>query len=220
MTRPIRLAWLALFISMFVQPAAAQNYDGEGLLRFGVFMQGYTMPSQQTAPLSASGDLGGYGVGASFGYDWMLRGGWVIGAEADGVATDSGKRIANSKYNVDYMATFRGRLGYWIHPHVLLYGTGGFAFNGLTYRGDLSTPGPYDKVSGHPIGWTAGTGLEWRYYNTIFFGEYLYTDFDTFSFTGGLGVNTRLETESHNFRLGIKWIYGHDHYLDEVKFPY
>jgi opacity protein-like surface antigen len=222
MTRPLTLLILAtVWLAALPGGAVAQNYDGLGRLRFGVFMQGYSMPASETKPAAASGNLDGYGVGASFGYDLNVGKGWIVGVEADGVATDSGSRINGSSYTVDYMATFRGRLGYHVHPNMLLYGTTGIALNGMHYKGattaSLTNPNAVLKESGTVHGWTIGGGLEWRRYDTIVFGEYLYANFDKFDFNGGFGINHALETEAHMFRLGVKWIYGHDHYVDDVK---
>ena len=44
--------------------------------------------------------------------------------------------------------------------------------------------------------------------------------FGVFMFAGGFNVDHKLDTEAHMFRLGIKWIYGHDHYVDDVKRRY
>jgi opacity protein-like surface antigen len=221
MTQILRLSVFLIVAALAAIPAAAQNYDGDGRLRFGVFMQGYAMPADETKPLAKSGDLNGVGIGASFGYDWNLKSGWIIGVEADGVATDSGATINGSTYNVDYLATFRGRLGYHIHPHLLLYGTGGFALNGLHYRGlttaTTTNPNATLKVSTTLHGFAVGGGLEWRFYDTIVFGEYLYTGFETWDFAGGFGINHSIDVDAHQFRVGVKWLYGHDHYVDDVK---
>lgn len=198
--------------------ASAQNYDGQGRLRFGVFMQGYAMGADETKPAVTSGDLNGYGVGASFGYDWSLGNGWIIGAEADAVVTDADKVIGTGHYYTDYLATFRGRLGYNVHPHLLLYGTGGWAINGLHHKSTTLALSNF-KESGAISGFAAGGGLEYRFYDTIVFGEYLYTGFSKWDFADGAGVNHSLDTDAHQFRVGVKWIYGHDHYIDDVKYP-
>jgi Outer membrane protein beta-barrel domain len=216
------IATAAVAMCALASAASAQNYDGNGRLRFGAFLQGYTMPADESQPTSGSGNLGGYGVGATFGYDWSLHNGWIIGAEADGVATDAGQNINGSKYNIDYMATFRGRLGYNIDRNWLIYGTTGVALNGIHYRGPTtaSTSGSTLKVSATLPGWTIGLGAEWRYYDTILFGEYLYANFENWDFTGGFNTNHSLDTDAHMFRVGVKWIYGHDYYVDDVKRRY
>jgi opacity protein-like surface antigen len=208
----------------FASTALAQNYDGIGRLRFGVFMQGHLMPAEETKPAPGSSDLDGFGVGASFGYDWSLANGWVIGAEADGTATTGTAKFGTDSYDSDYLATFRGRLGKHLDSNWFVYGTAGWALNGLTYKGtttaSVDNPGAVLKVSGTLNGWTVGGGLEYRLYDMVLFGEYLYANFESFDFTGGSNLNHSLDTEAHVFRLGVKWIYGHDHYVDDVKRRY
>ncbi len=225
--RMAKSAKVTLFIAAllgFATNATAQNYDGIGRLRFGVFMQGHLMPAEETKPVVRSSDLDGGGVGASFGYDWSLASGWVIGAEADGVVTGGTAKFGADKYESDYMATFRGRLGKHLHENWFVYGTAGLALNGLHYKGvatpTLNNPDPVLKTYGTLSGWTVGGGLEYRFYDMSFFGEYLYANFDSFDFTGGFNVNHSLDTDAHVLRLGIKWIIGHDHYIDDVKRRY
>ncbi len=201
---------------------SAQNVEGDSRLRFGVFLQGYSLPARETVPGGVTGDVGGYGVGASFGYDWSLWNGWIVGLEADGVAIDAGTNIRGSKYNGDYLANVRGRLGYNLDRNWLVYATGGLAVNGIHYRGSTTStvgnPNAILKESATLPGWTIGTGAEWRYYGSILFGEYLYANYQPFEFTGGFNINRQLDTESHTFRLGVKWLIGHDYY-DDVKYP-
>lgn len=224
MRKYAKVSLLVVALFSFACTASAQNYDGIGRLRFGVFMQGHLMPADETKPVTGSSDLDGYGVGASFGYDWSLANGWVIGAEADGTATTGDARFGTDKYNSDYLATFRGRLGKHLHDNWFVYGTAGWALNGLNYKGttaaSITNPDAVLKVSGTLHGWTAGGGLEYRHYDMIFFGEYLYANFESFDFAGGLNLDHSLDTEAHMFRLGVKWIYGHDHYVDDVKRRY
>ena len=222
-----KFAKVTLLIAAFLGTAGAataQNYDGIGRLRFGVFMQGHLMPAEETKPISRSSDLDGGGVGASFGYDWSLANGWVIGVEADGVVIAGTAKFGADEYESDYLATFRGRLGKHLHENWFVYGTAGWALNGLHYSGrttaTINNPDAVLKVSGTLHGWTAGGGLEYRLDDMIIFGEYLYASFDSFDFAGGFNVDHKLDTEAHMFRLGIKWIYGHDHYVDDVKRRY
>lgn len=220
-TFAIRLFAVLAALMVPASSAAAQNFDARGRLRFGVFAQGYAMQGDETRPALASASLNGYGVGASFGYDYSLGHGWIIGAEADGVATDGSKTIAGSTYNTDYFATFRGRIGYEVHPHLLIYGTGGYALNGLHYRGLTtvtgSNPNGILKQSATIGGGVVGGGIEWRFYETIVFGEYLYAPFQSWDFTGGFGVNHSIDTDAHQFRIGVKWVYGQDYYVDDIR---
>ena len=64
---------------------------------------------------------------------------------------------------------------------------------------------------------TVGGGLEWRLHDTIVFGEYLYSSFDAFEFIGGFNARHEIDTDAHQFRVGVKWLYGHDHYVDDIR---
>lgn len=84
--------------------------------------------------------------------------------------------------NLNWLGTFRGRAGFLALPDLLLYGTAGFAYGGVsataihnaaasivntnpvaetTVASLRSTPG-YGRYSGVRTGWTAGGGVEWR----------------------------------------------------------
>ena len=89
--------------------------------------------------------------------------------------------------NTDWLGTVRGRLGYLVSPTVLVYGTGGLAYGGVSasavhsgiFQGSIANLNPpfagFNGVislptlpgSGHysntRVGWTAGGGLEWMF---------------------------------------------------------
>jgi len=102
---------------------------------------------------------------------------------------------SNGGSSVDWLGTVRGRIGYLVTPTLLLYGTGGLAYGGVS--GNLSTfgtlsglPGFFGPVfapfygsaslSGTRVGWTAGGGVEWLFLpNWSAKVEYLYYDLGT-----------------------------------------
>ncbi len=165
---------------------------------------------------SASGFNNGNNVGfvggGQIGYNWQFYNSLVAGVEADiqGIAGNNGSRTVvtavpgGSNYNndvwygvtsvrgsVDYIGTVRGRLGWLFTPTLLLYGTGGLAYGGVTLNtatmvsntGFNSSswniaPG-FGAVnySNTQVGWTAGGGLEWMFWpNWSAKVEYLYYD--------------------------------------------
>ena len=98
---------------------------------------------------NTSGDefLGGLHVG----YDWQ-PGGFMFGVEGD----------ADFGGDIDYLASIRGRVGAPLGP-VLLYGTGGFAFEGAHERFQVSSASDGISTFNRHIdktGWTAGGGIE------------------------------------------------------------
>lgn len=97
--------------------------------------------------------------GLHLGYNWQRASGVVLGLEGDVSFAD----------DIDYLASFRGRLGYAV-GNTLFYGTGGIAFIGLE-------DGFGDDDSS--TGWVAGLGLEHKLRSNLSVGlEGLYYAFD------------------------------------------
>jgi outer membrane immunogenic protein len=164
-----------------------------------------------------SGANAGFIGGGQIGYNWQFYNSVVAGVEADiqGIAGNHGSRsvvtgvpvpgVIGSTYgdafvgvtsvrgSLDYLGTVRGRLGWLFNPTLLIYGTGGLAYGGVTlnsatavytmggpnnYWASLSSP-VFGGVnySNTQVGWTAGGGLEWMFWpNWSAKVEYLYYD--------------------------------------------
>lgn len=225
--------------------AQAQNYDGDGRLRFGAFVQGSDLEFDVQRPAIAAGTASseGLGGGASFGYDVVLRDRLVLGLEADGSIEDSSDKNKGRSFASDYLVTLRGRLGAHLHPGWLVYGTGGAAFLGVEYQHPsflapaFASPAPFSpapltvvpaaKFSETLTGWTVGGGTEVDLHGIILFAEYLYADFDTFDFTnskedavpGAPFVPARyaIDVDQQLVRVGVKFKIGHDFYHDDVR---
>jgi opacity protein-like surface antigen len=195
---------------------SAQNYAGDGRLRFGTFLQLNASSGRENLPADSSADVSGFGLGASLGYDWNLYKNWIVGIEADGVATDA--------YNTDYFATFRGRVAYQYNPKLLLYGTSGIALNGVHFRGPPTTASSINgnsvfKMSTTLPGFVGGLGAEYQWNGMHLFGEYLYSSFEEWTFTGGSDGRHSYQTDAHMFRIGVKFLYGHDHMYENDRRP-
>ena len=97
-------------------------------------------------------------AGIHLGYNWQRANGLVLGLEGDVSFAD----------DIDYLASFRGRLGY-AAGSTLFYATGGVAFIGLDDKfGDDSA-----------TGWVAGLGVEHKLRDNLSVGlEGLYYAFD------------------------------------------
>lgn len=204
------VALLLLVAAVGADPARAQNYDGDGLVRFGLFAQGTWLDIDRSLPVSASGEFTGAAGGASFGYDFWRNNRWVLGIEGDAALSDFSDTIGPTSYGFDYMATLRGRLGAYVHPNWLVYATAGAAWLGFEAQSTLTG----DKASETITGWTVGGGAEVDCGPVIFFGEYLYTDFGSRTFVVD-NVMQQADFDGHNFRLGVKFKIGHD-YFDDI----
>lgn len=213
--------------------AEAQNWDGSGTIRFGVFLQNsfidydirQTPPAGLGAPFRQSASPNGFGVGISSGYDLRL-GSFVIGAEAD-VSFDDGRDKANGtveQYGIDYFATLRGRLGFLIHPNLLGYATVGYAALGAEYKrnGFAGAAGGTGGAKKYATlgGLVYGGGVEWDMGWGTSFIEYLHTDVGDWDFTAFATNNSvALDGSSDVVRLGLKFKVGHDHSHDVYRRP-
>jgi outer membrane immunogenic protein len=122
----------------------------------------------------------------------------AVGVDAEGVPSNY-VGVHAVRGSMDYLGTVRGRLGWLFTPTLLVYGTGGFAYGGLTlnsmslvyndpYSGLLTGTGASHltpaiggvNFSNTQTGWTAGGGLEWMFMpNWSAKVEYLYYDLGT-----------------------------------------
>jgi outer membrane immunogenic protein len=164
----------------------------------------------------ASGDFDASGglFGGTIGYNYQLSGPWVAGLEADLDWADiSGSKSFTSAFvsgavssRLDWLDTFRGRLGYSFGPS-LLYVTGGAAYGSVTSQVSASTAilggiAGFVGQSDTRLGWTIGAGYEYRFTPQLSGKlEYLYVD---------LGTNAQLLVDNvkfntNIFRGGVNW---------------
>ncbi len=196
-----------LALGLVGTPAVAQNYDGAGLLKFGVFGQYSKLDFGVTQPGTATVDSSGGAAGVSLGFDMRTPHGFLYGVEVDGSFGDARGSALGTSYGLDFLVTARGRAGFYAHPSLLVYGTAGLAllgFEGQSVNGGLKA---YETLNG----WTVGGGLEWDWHHTLLFTEYLYTSHGAHSFNVS-GVGHETDADTHLVRFGIKFKTGHDHY--------
>jgi outer membrane immunogenic protein len=175
----------------------------------------------------SQGNTSGFIGGGQIGYNWQFWGGRLVaGVEADiqGVAGSNSNNtsvtaagafpffgapseiittaITTSK-RLDYIGTVRGRLGWLFTPTLLVYGTGGLAYGGVSVStgiaqfnndcaqipaaclaGAAFSSGAFSDTR---VGWTVGGGLEWMFMpNWSAKVEYLYYDLGNVSYSAGL----------------------------------
>ena len=190
----------ALYATPFPAPALAQS-SALAASAAGTF-----------GPLSTNN--GGFIGGGQVGYNYQLGSAglnaFLVGIEADiqGIAGSNSSvsafgaapmPLVGPGFNVfsatqatrqlDYLGTVRGRLGFLVTPTLLLYGTGGLAYGGVSsstsvLQGFSAFTGPTGQAWGAAgsysdtrVGWTAGGGVEWLFLpNWSAKLEYLYVD--------------------------------------------
>jgi opacity protein-like surface antigen len=201
-----------LFVAAAAGQAQAQIHDGAGAFRVGAFVQASEYDFEAEFPTvfpgikaTAESDTV-YGGGASIGYDWAARQGLILGLEADASIDDS---------EMEYLATFRGRIGTHLQPGWLIYATGGVALLSTEVPDDFTVEGvQVTGASDTLTGWTVGGGTELDLHHVTLFAEYLFADLDTMDLKvhgiEGPGTVTPLsiDVDEHLFRLGVKFKLG------------
>jgi opacity protein-like surface antigen len=177
--------------------------------------------------------------GVYLGYNWQFAPRWVAGIEGDvadgasssmtragipgtfGNGADTGVGIEaegsdSATVRFGWDSTFRGRLGFLAAPGILVYGTGGVAFQqvsvGAACDGSANSWcffGPKSQTfSAVRTGWTAGGGLEGVLAgNWLGKLEFRYADFGNYNnvFFAGTGddVATSVHLHTYTFLAGI-----------------
>jgi outer membrane immunogenic protein len=166
--------------------------------------------------IPAAIDLGysGFIGGGQLGYNWQA-GNWVYGLEADfdGASAKSSISIpdpptlsgliapvtTNATRELDWLGTFRGRIGITPAAPFLLYATGGLAVGkhqlGIGVVAPAAAPPAnlFNQTSSTSAGWTIGAGAEWMFApHWSLKAEYLYVDLGNISSTinYAYGANT------------------------------
>jgi outer membrane immunogenic protein len=159
-------------------------------------------------------------VGGYAGYNWQIGPAWLVGVEADLAWSDNRSTvlgIVGCSVNCGYLAgapiagdstsvrmmedgSVRGRLGFLATPDLLLFGTGGFAFQEAEFSESCTSAGPWcvavrNQTNSTALlpGWTVGGGIEHKILNHwLLRAEYRYSEFQRFqtNFFQGTGDDT------------------------------
>lgn len=159
-------------------------------------------------------DQSGFFGGAQVGYNWQAPGSnWVFGLELDSAfadieesatATIGGVAVTASS-SVDYIGSFRGRVGYaW--DRTLLYVTGGLGWASNEISTDVAFGGLTASVSesNTHFGYVLGAGVEYAFSGPWSLkGEYLYYGLGNESYSG---IDADLNI--HTVKLGLNYRFG------------
>ncbi|KAF2992274.1 outer membrane beta-barrel protein [Methylocystis sp. MJC1] len=207
--------WTGFYVGLNAGGTWANNtivYTGSGRM-FDAVAGGYGSSSAFLGSFPAQVNSSGFIGGGQVGYNWQFYNSFVAGIEADiqGIAGSrntatvasavfnpviggNAAQIATVNRSLDYIGTVRGRLGWLATPTLLVYGTGGLAYGGVTAStGILQTFTPpagaapsissAGAFSDTRVGWTAGGGVEWMFWpNWSAKVEYLYYDLGNVSY--------------------------------------
>jgi len=219
---------------------------------------GVTCPGGVGLPIDSTGNTNFDPLALRFGIfagvNWQIAPTWIVGIEGDygyshttfthsglpgctigclgGFVFPPGGTAGGDQASVSpgWDASLRARLGYLVTPTLLVYGTGGIAWQGIEATGSC---GPYvtsfycigppqpdpSSVTKSAIltGWTVGAGAEWRFSpHWTLRGEYRFSDFNTwnsvfaFGATPGGGDNTyrfQLKVQTQIGTLGLAYLF-------------
>ncbi len=193
-----------------VSVAGAQNFEGDHIVRFGLFAQPVFATLGQTRPVSDSATASGVLGGVSAGIDWHPHRYWLYGVEIDAAfgdaRGDANTTLGTANYGIDFLANLRGRFGVYAEPHWLIYGTAGVSFLGIEAGApQLSSVKSAETL----VGLTVGIGTEYKWHHVSLFGEYNFANFASREFTLGT-VRHEVDADVHTIRVGIKFDVGHD----------
>ncbi len=164
----------------------------------------------------------GFVGGFNFGYNYQFWSAWVAGIEGDIMwgavgnsnagpwVTPGGATVAGSlssfSTQLNWLSSVRGRLGWLWTPNLMLYGTGGVAWENVHYsanafNGVAAGAGSYNAnvdFTNTASGWVAGVGIEWLISNNnanVFWNnwtlrtEWLHYQFNNAQSITGASVN-------------------------------
>lgn len=178
-------------------------------------------------PGTGNFDVNGWLVGGTLGANWQT-GQFVLGVETDGDWTDLNGNLAGTgatcgivapctfQTSNNWLATFRGRLGF-AFDRVLVYGTaGGAAGDVQTTLTGVGLAGPFTSVTNSTEwGWTAGAGIEYAITDNVTAKvEYLFVDLANGSATCPAGAcamaatTTAASFDTSLIRGGVNFKFG------------
>ncbi len=170
-------------------------------------------------PATGNFNVNGGLVGGTVGINFQ-SGPVVYGLEADGDWTDIQGSTSNGacvtpatcQTSNDWLATFRGRVGY-AFDRVLVYGTAGGAVGDV--KATITVPGfPSASTDSTQFGWTAGGGVEFALTENITAkAEYLFVDLSNGSLSCAAGacngnataINVPVQFDASIVRAGLNF---------------
>lgn len=143
-------------------------------------------------------DPSGYLIGLQAGYNFQYASGLLAGIETDIAISGIDGSASGRTFELDYLGTVRGRLGYTV-DRFMLYGTAGLAYG----RGDVRQGGLSNEQT--HFGWTIGAGVEAMVApNLTARLEYLYADLGRETYTTVSGP-TRVGFDASILRMGMNY---------------
>jgi len=202
------------------------TWTGGSFEPFGIPAGTYNNPADFD---DSSARLGFYG-----GFNWQIAPLWVVGVEADGGWGNSSKTAIgipgsfsmptifdvtadSATVSTEWDAGVRGRIGFLVQPNVMLFASGGAAWQRFSVGTVCSVNGPF---CGSPslvfnqdftkLGWSVGAGVEAKIAQSwLARVEYRYASFGEVSF---MQINAptiqqpaTLDLHTHTLQVGVAY---------------
>jgi outer membrane immunogenic protein len=157
-------------------------------------------------------------VGGVADWSWAsIKGSVCVESTSGGCDGSPDDSFAHGKVN--WLATFRGNVGYAVSNDFLLYISGGLAVAGTQARITQIFSGAPDITDKATLaGWTAGAGIKWKFARTWSIGaEYLYVDLGRHGYTftnssipidASDGITADVRTHLHVIRGSLSYEFG------------
>ncbi len=178
-------------------------------------------------------DGNGFIGGGQAGYDHLFANNWLLGFEADASATTiypelfsagpfntTGTYTLAYKSSLDFLGTARARAGYVLPQNILIYGTAGLAYGGVSTNALFHFQNGADNTNLNldrfaiDVGWTAGAGVEIPVNDRLSLRtEYLYADLGSHTVVSGTLVTGSISasgsinaaTRAHVVRFALNY---------------
>jgi outer membrane immunogenic protein len=214
-------AWQGFYLGGSI---GAARLNATGTSTFQQFENGSVCNEGESVSACSTATTG-FTAGVQAGYDWQSRY-FVYGVVADWTWTGLKHTVTNQcchgsstpsfTAKVDWLATFRGRMGLAVDD-TLVYITGGLALAELkssnSFQGGFFTI-PSFGLNTVKAGWVAGAGVEHKLnQNWSVFGEFLYYDLGRASASGtgstvvgeNLSYSTEFTHEIFQGKVGVNY---------------
>lgn len=166
-------------------------------------------------------DFDGSGIigGGQLGCNWQSAQ-IVYGLEGDfqGTAVRSHNHrqpfddATNMNFDMPWLSTIRGRIGYAAWDRVQVYATGGMAVAAVKYEADdfVNNGTDYTETKTR-VGWTVGGGVEWALPDPRWSvkAEYLYVNLGNQTYIANdVGFTTNVQSNTNIVRVGLNYRFG------------
>jgi outer membrane immunogenic protein len=143
--------------------------------------------------------IGGFAGTVFAGYNHDIGRNMIVGLEGDFTFGRWTGTFHNDDYLVDWNASLRARFGQIIHQDLLAYVTAGVSWMHASVS--PNGVGSFDRTF---VGYVVGGGFEYAWRPSMYLRlEYLYSNYNSWSFNPTPLINEKVDPDLHQIRLGL-----------------